>query len=345
MRGIAALAVVAHHFSELFGAVPQGYLAVDFFFALSGFVVVKAYGRRLEQGLRPTQFLRLRFIRFYPLYLLAVLLKAASVLLWVRVDPGRNFWTLRELAGASAFNLLLLPDPFRWQALPALVPAIALFPLVGPAWSLFLELGVNYLYALIRPSLTPRRLGWALAFCGASLAVAVAHNGNADGGVCWAWDGQWLAGSRVTFSFGVGCGLAWLPPFRLPWVPAGLLLLVLGAALCGRPSPSGQAAYDLGFIFVLSPILVLLGAVNEPRQAWAGRWMERLGLASYPIYLLHTTVGQSLEWVGKRALGGSQAWFPALGGLTLVGLLFGMALWLDAHYDRPARRWLETRFG
>src|SRR3954453_14099780 len=85
-RGVAAIAVVVYHSHLLFGAqwFQSGFLAVDFFFGLSGFVIAHAYGSRLTTGRMTTrEFMRARFIRLYPLYLLALaLIVLTLVIMW-----------------------------------------------------------------------------------------------------------------------------------------------------------------------------------------------------------------------------------------------------------------------
>jgi peptidoglycan/LPS O-acetylase OafA/YrhL len=76
LRGVAAIAVTSLHFRFELGKflLPHSYLAVDFFFVLSGFVLAYAYEDRLSEGMKPIQFLRLRVIRLYPLYLIGTLI-------------------------------------------------------------------------------------------------------------------------------------------------------------------------------------------------------------------------------------------------------------------------------
>src|SRR5262245_14845562 len=80
MRGVAAIVVVTFHLGSLLpGATTEGYLAVDFFFALSGYVLARTYDARLEHGMESLDFIRRRIIRLYPLYLIGFSLGAASI--------------------------------------------------------------------------------------------------------------------------------------------------------------------------------------------------------------------------------------------------------------------------
>src|ERR1041385_8149717 len=83
LRGLAALAVVAFHVPHIPGTLslaPRGYLAVDLFFALSGFVLAYAYGAELARGGNIRRFMVQRLIRLYPLYLIALLAGALLAL-------------------------------------------------------------------------------------------------------------------------------------------------------------------------------------------------------------------------------------------------------------------------
>ena len=80
VRGLAAVAVALYHMHSLFKVqfVQSGYLAVDLFFVLSGVVIAHAYGARLSSGMTPLRFLRARFIRLAPLYLLGTAIGLVS---------------------------------------------------------------------------------------------------------------------------------------------------------------------------------------------------------------------------------------------------------------------------
>src|SRR4051812_33009270 len=80
LRGVAALVVIVMHRGRWWypqgGFLGHGYLAVDFFFLLSGFVIAFAYDSRLSAGMSAWRFMGLRLIRLYPLILLGMLLGA-----------------------------------------------------------------------------------------------------------------------------------------------------------------------------------------------------------------------------------------------------------------------------
>src|SRR4051812_23930437 len=79
LRGVAALIVFIRHSGPQFGLSAVEYsashMAVDLFFVLSGFVLANAYESKLVDGtLGVSRFMLLRYIRLFPLYLLAMVL-------------------------------------------------------------------------------------------------------------------------------------------------------------------------------------------------------------------------------------------------------------------------------
>jgi peptidoglycan/LPS O-acetylase OafA/YrhL len=131
LRGIAALAVVTRHAPDFFqqiswvdicdrsipncvtlvGPFFESYLAVDFFFVLSGFVLAHAYERRVLSDMKPRQFLALRLLRLYPLYLLALVLGGLMALQKVRNgDMGALGLAKNLLFGVAS---ILIPPSFH----------------------------------------------------------------------------------------------------------------------------------------------------------------------------------------------------------------------------------------
>src|ERR1700761_6040207 len=110
MRGIAAIGVVLFHGRALWhGAVaPHGYLAVDIFFMLSGFVIAHAYEERLRLGLSVAEFAKIRIIRFYPLYALGLTLGITRYLM-LKMAHNADALPTVDLVMATLTGLVFLP--------------------------------------------------------------------------------------------------------------------------------------------------------------------------------------------------------------------------------------------
>lgn len=156
-RGIAALVVVIFHLpaSVRGSAFGSGELAVDFFFALSGFVLAHVYNDQLATGrINVRQFMVARLVRLYPLYLLS-LLTLLIALVCLRVFSQPIPWSNTALLGKLPFALFMLP-------LPTLDPDGYLYPFNVAAWSILLEIAVNLLFAIFWKLLQSARVRWAL---------------------------------------------------------------------------------------------------------------------------------------------------------------------------------------
>jgi peptidoglycan/LPS O-acetylase OafA/YrhL len=143
-RGVAAFCVVLLHlfsFQMLPRVLPNAYLAVDFFFVLSGFVLAHAYGHRLGLDMSFREFAMSRIIRLYPLALVSMLIGLSIILLKYLAYPDK-VPHLPVILQAAALNLFILPD----LAVNKLFKT-GVFPLNGPIWSLSLELFFNLLWA------------------------------------------------------------------------------------------------------------------------------------------------------------------------------------------------------
>jgi len=330
LRGVAAVFVAMRHTPFFHGlGIQSGYLAVDLFFVLSGFVIAHAYQRRLEQGLAPTRFLALRYLRLWPVYALGAALGVVSAL--CHAMPGKEALGPSEIARAAPLAVAMLPGPAVRQML---------YPLNTVAWSLAFELLINLVYAFTWRGLrTPRVLPAVLAVSAAVLAFTVWWFGKLDVGFTWtnAWGGL----PRVTFSFAAGLAVqrfykAW--PLRIglsAWAP----LAVLPVLLWKTPDPM---IYPLFCVVAVFPPLVAVSAWTEPGRCSA-RLFAWLGAASYPLYALHRPVAQ------LTALG----LYRTLPKLLHAGVLFAapymlvllaICVLIERVYDRPVRKALSAGF-
>ena len=323
LRGVAALVVVQWHGQIFLGGkiLPAGYLAVDFFFLLSGWVLAHAYDRRLASELSALAFLRLRLIRLYPVYLLALALAVSIAAVGGRLDV--------PLAVAS---LAFLPD--FWVA------GFAWF--IPPAWSLAAELVANLPFAVFHRRLTT---GVLVAIVGIAF-VALTFTSLAFGSLDAGWGGSYLPMfSRVFFSFFLGVLLyrhrQQLTQYAPPWATWPSIVALLG--LLAIPGFQHESSRDLLIVCIGLPALLLFASSAVP-DARTTAIATMLGAMSYPLYLLHAPLLDAVNVLLLRPLTGgtleSAPW--ALAAAFLVGLVV-IALLVDQYFDVPVRRWLTSR--
>ena len=251
MCALAACAVIADHVASptIVGQLtPRSYLAADFFFVLSGFVLAHAWGRLTKSG-NILPFLKARLIRFYPHYLAALSLSALIIYAemgWSQIAPS-------TIVAAFTFNLFFLPCP------PLLSPnGSNLFPFDGPAYSLFFELVANAAFAFLASRLFGLRLAALLAAAAIFLAWTALCLGQL--GRAWAWPhfSAWLA--RVSYSF-VGVAVykfwAWR---KLPGLPHFLAFAILALVLAIPAEGIWRPAYDCIAALIIFQALVAFSA-------------------------------------------------------------------------------------
>ncbi|NEX61079.1 acyltransferase family protein [Noviherbaspirillum galbum] len=335
LRGLAALFVLTRHTESFWGfSLFRSYLAVDLFFILSGVVIANAYGRKLASGaMSVTEFSVIRIIRLYPVFFLSFLLSAAIPLGQLLRRPDAEL-TLEALLIIIPLTALMLPSGMSRGA--------ALFPLNGPYWSLFFELIVNVLYAVLRPRLTVVRTLAALLLLGLVCLVAALDRGSLNIGFTWG-AGSILAGfARAAFGILLGTLVhkvihkapRTLRTRAAPWIAMAAVLAVLASPSMGE----ADAIIDMLAVSLLFPLCVL-AASHGPRTKLDGALLA-LGSGSYPIYVLH----QPVAHVTSFLLSGSQTALTPYGGIVLVAMLIPAAMWIERAYDIPVRRWLMAKY-
>ena len=335
LRGVAALAIVVFHFMEWVFTDPvqnfigHGFLAVDFFFCLSGFVIGYAYDSRLPaMGLKA--FFTARFIRLHPLVILGSVLGLLALFL----DPFAS-----HAAGYSAGRMVLL---FLTSLFLIPFPAMPersfnLFSLNAPAWSLFWEYVATLFYALLLHRAGRRILLFLLPFAAAALLLVGYRSGNLLGG--WSRDTFWDGGVRIAYSF-----LAGLVLFRYNWVIknrlgfAGLSLLLLAAFLA--PGPWWNWLAECITVLVYFPLLVSLGAGASLSTQWK-KLCVFSGKISYPLYMTHYAV----IWMFGNYYTANKPGAATLTFIVMAGtlLMVAFAYLVMKFYDTPVRAWLQRQ--
>jgi peptidoglycan/LPS O-acetylase OafA/YrhL len=337
MRGIAAIAILTVHGGSFFGAfgLPEGSLAVDFFFALSGFVVAEAYSARLAQTLTWIKFMRLRLVRFYPLYLLGTLLGFVP---WAASFLFGNPMHATPWGGISALflGLLMLPSPLL-LTLPGEGVFRTFYPLLMVAWSLFWELIANAFYGAFWKRLNRGLLITLLGLGALGLCLSMWRMGSLGGDV-WGWTAEWSAASRVCFSFCAGLLLQRTPRSGLKFPPL-FLLIVLLLFLGFEPGDAACGIYVLVFVMIMSPALIYLGAATEPTPGLESGIYTFLGATSYAVYVIGYPAEVLVHMLFKHLHAPVESFAPWSGLLFTAGLLL-LCGWLDKFFDEPVRRWL-----
>ncbi len=332
MRGVAALIVLARHSYVCFllPAKPDhGYLAVDFFFMLSGFVIAHAYDRQLKKNMGFWDFLRVRLIRLCPLAWFGVLLGMTAHLCAARSAGGLDFGVIIRIVRATLANALLLPSSAM------LASRAEAFPMDGPLWSLSVEIGVNILYVMAFRWITRASLALTCAVGIVLLGFTAFRFSGLDAG--YNWVDLWAGWARVLFPFAAGMLLRRsLKPGRfsnaghLAALPL-LLLLVLPSSLVG-----GGAWYDLAVVILAFPVILAVGAQTSPSPLLDPLW-RWLGTISYPLYVLHIPMITGVAKVMKNHH--LQHIAPELAAFTGLGVI-GLSWVAGVFFDAPFRRWL-----
>ena len=318
LRGAAALAVITDHVpSVLSDLLPGRYLAVDFFFALSGFVLAHVYGPRFAAGLTPAQFLRGRVIRLYPLYIAATL--AGALLAALKIAHGWTHASWEQFAVSTLLNAVYLPVP---QSLS--VAGWSPFPFDGPAWSLFFEFVVNIVFALIALRLTMRVNAILLVFAASAVVLTAFTFGKLDSG--FSYEDFWGGFARVAYAFFAGVLVyrlraAWRAPALPAWAALALLFAILAMPASGILRP----AWDAFAAIVLIPLLIAFCA-NSKVDGKAARVCVAAGAVSYGFYVFQAVVIDWHDAVFANAARSGLARTAVIAGITLLVVILARGL-------------------
>jgi peptidoglycan/LPS O-acetylase OafA/YrhL len=338
LRGIAAMVVLMLHEERLISRHlfdSRAFLAVDFFFCLSGFVIYHAYSSKLRAGLSFNKFMAIRLQRLGPLFILGQFLGLLAFgLMTAMAKPELRSQAMDALIGVV--GLVGLPAPPHGLS-------HKLYPLNPVAWSLFFEVLINAAFVVyIRRE---RRLTGAAILLFSLLAVIIAAysmNG-LQAGIEWSDFPIGLA--RVFWSFSAGIMLY---KFRdhpaISWLraPPMVLFVLIAIALLLPMRGVYQGAYDLACATILFPAIIVAGARGESR-GWFATFEGQLGRASYAVYITHYPLHLLYSAVVARLIHAPAESAAPWSGLAFVPIAFAAAIAFDTWLDAPIREWLGRR--
>lgn len=298
LRGVAAAMVVAFHLLEAHSGgnhlnqiINHGYLAVDFFFMLSGFVIGYAYDDRWNRMSTGTFFKR-RLIRLQPMVIMGSIVGAA--LFWFQDAPC---YPAMEGVSAGAVLLVmllgctLLPLPLKWDVRGWM----EMHPLNGPAWSLYYEYIGNILYALFirKFSKTALTVLVAIAACFTVHRCLTAPAGDIVGGWALNWEQQYVGLVRLMYPFFGGLllsRLGWLIRTRknaFGWCSLMIIAVLSAPRIGGEDGYWMNGLYEAFCIICIFPVIVSMGAGGRITGKRSAAVCKFLGDISYPVYITH----------------------------------------------------------
>lgn len=334
LRGVAAVMVVIFHYFEAhtvenyaLNPFHHAYLAVDFFFLLSGFVMGYAYDDRMKQ-MNNWTFFKIRLIRLHPLVVLAAVYGVLAA--WINPYSGLHGASVMKVLGILLIAITVLPTPdIRGGG--------ETHSYNSPCWSLLQEYVANILFAVLGKRLNKRDLAILVLLFGVMLTATAVTVGHLSDG--WGYSTLWIAAVRMLFSFFAGILLFRMDKLiRLPWAFSlcSLLLVVIFLS----PYFKHNGLYEAACAIVAFPLIVAIGAGGQIKGREA-KICSFLGDISYPLYITHyPMVAIYWSWLYKAQPTSAQFIPVAIASFVLVLVIAYASLKL---YDEPVRRWLKKR--
>ena len=363
LRGVAAVLVVLFHMLETYSKGPayqiinHGYLAVDFFFVLSGFVIGYAYDDRWDR-MSTWGFFKRRLVRLHPMLIMGTVVGAC----------------LYFFGQCEQFGLEGYPD--GWKFFLAFVLALFMIPvgktldvrgwsemnpLNGPQWSLTFEYLANILYAFVL-----RRIGKvALAILTATAAFCTldlclnwnvfgvltearnSHMYTVIGGWSITVEQLYIGSTRLLYPFLSGLLLSRIGKFINVkggfWWCAVLLAIAFSLPCIGGEGSILNGIYNAGCILILFPLIVIMGAGSHIKGGKSARICTFLGEISYPLYITHYPVMyMQMNWAWNHPDAPLYAHIVVCVSTFIISL--GLAYACLKLYDLPVRKWLTEKW-
>jgi peptidoglycan/LPS O-acetylase OafA/YrhL len=353
LRGVAAILVVAFHIFEAHSGgnrfvqiINHGYLAVDFFFLLSGFVVAYAYDDRWGK-MTQWEFYKRRLIRLQPMVIMGMIIGAvfyylqASDILFPMI-AGMELWKV-ILTMIIGFTLLPIPPSLEIRGWGEM------HPLNGPAWSLFFEYIANILYAVLFRKFSNKVMTiLVLFFAGLLINYTVfGPKGDVIGGWSLNLEQMNVGFTRLLYPFFAGvllCRLGKLIHLKGAfWICSLMITVVLAMPRIGDENSLWMnGLYESFAIILVFPLIVAIGAGGEIKNPFSLKVCKLLGDISYPIYITHyPLIYWYTAWVVDNKVSLEDGYYV---GLTVLLASIVLAFVCLKIYDEPVRSWLQNKF-
>jgi peptidoglycan/LPS O-acetylase OafA/YrhL len=347
LRGVAALAVMFGHFGLILGlfSAPNGLMAVDTFFIMSGFVIAYSYGERLRRGMSPWTYLYGRVVRLYPMFIIGLLLGCA--VLYYGVYSGAIAYRTVDILRGAALNVFYIPFP---NALTLYHETGQIFPANPPAWSLFFEMVASGAFLLL-VGLSRRSLLVVVVLCYVTMIAAGIHYRHGGTWIevhCGYYTSNLPGGlPRVGFGFSLGMLLQQLARDDIAGsriraligrLPYPSFLLYAATLVIFHIPRTAHGLFPLLALATIIPAVVFVGAQMHLRPGLELNVAKFLGWISYPIYCVHYPFVRLVTFMRDRGHGSG---FLLMTAGTAVSLVVAMAL--TRWYEEPVRAWLSAR--
>lgn len=324
----------------------HGYLAVDFFFVLSGFVIGYAYDDRwgkMSLGV----FFKRRLIRLHPMIIMGMTIGA---LLFYFADAPEVF---PNIHGTPVWKLVLIML-IGYTMIPV-SPALDIrgwyetYPLNGPAWSLFYEYVANILYALFFRRISNTILSVLVIIAGGALIhlAVTSPQGDLIGG--WSLEPEQLRIGFTRLLYPFMAGLLLSRVFKSGsirnafwWCSAMVALAFACPRVGGSEHLWWNGVYDSLIVIGWFPLIIWVGASGLVEGKFTSSVCRWLGDISYPLYITHfPLIYIFTAWVETDKVELQHAW-PVIFGVWALAI--ALAYVCMRYYDTPVRRWLTMRF-
>lgn len=363
LRGVAAMIVVAYHLFETYSAGPvhqilnHGYLAVDFFFVLSGFVIGYAYDDRWDR-MSIKDFFKRRLVRLHPMVIMGTLIGAVffylgdcSAFPLIMETP---WWKVLLMV---LLGCLMIPTPVSWD----IRGWWEVNSLNGPTWSLMWEYIANILYALFIRHFSKIALGIFVALA-ALLTIDIAFNIDTFGllvtreAAAYTFIGGWsltpdqlyIGISRLLYPFFVGLLLSRVNKLikikrGFYWCSLLIVAILVMPRIGGTEAMWMNGAYEAFCVLIMFPLIVAMGAGSNVTGKRSVAICQFLGEISYPLYITHfPLIYMQIAWVRNHP--DAPLGMHVLLAVSIFILSIAIAYACLKLYDEPVREWLKRRF-